>query len=244
MSGALSEAGICSAAHLLQWQKGLFVSSPTLIQHANSCLLSVAVIWRESGAFGCDISRVWTHIHHLMTWHVNGKRQTCCVHVLSPPSVSFPPSLLLLLLLLLLLPLSLSDQTPPPHPLLLAPLQPQARPPLFLPSFCFSLSLPPSLLSAFRVVLQPSFLFILIAPFLLAIFLPLLRALLSFQSTPPPLLLYIQVPSLSTSPHTHRLLALLAHQLLTALLLFLSQFQPRFLSFSTSFPLFLGFYYT
>lgn len=46
--GSDSSMCLCGKAHLLHWQK-TFVSTPALVQHVNSCLLSVAVIWRELG---------------------------------------------------------------------------------------------------------------------------------------------------------------------------------------------------
>lgn len=139
---------------------------------------------------------------------------------LCPCALFLSPFSPLQLLLLLFLHVSLTGQTSPPTHLPRSSLT-TCSPSLFLLSFCFPLSLPlhsaltpicffkwsssPSSSSCTSLLLSP---------------LPSL----SFLNRSPTS--YIQRPSLSNSLHTHRLPELLAGQPLSALLLFLSQFQP------------------
>lgn len=100
--------------HICCRDRKTFLSShPTceqLLIVGSSDLKGVGCVWLR------HLRGVNTH-HHLMTWHVNGKRQTSCVHVLSSLSLSLSLSFLPLFLLLL----SLTGQASP-SPVFLDPL--------------------------------------------------------------------------------------------------------------------------
>lgn len=181
--GSDSSMCLCGKAHLLHWQK-TFVSTPALVQHVNSCLLSVAVIWRE---LGC----VW--LRHLRGVNTPSDDLACEWRA---PDFLCPCALFSLSLSAYFSFSSSSFSSVPLWPDCLSVHLPRSSsttysPSLFLLSFCFPLALP------LCYMLAPLFFQVVLQSILLLVYLPApLSSLSPFQSVfsikPPPL-----------TPHSH-----------------------------------------
>lgn len=143
--------------HFPLWQEDFCLisnSPPTreqLLIVGSSDLKGVGCVWLR------HLRGVNTH-HHLMIWHVNGKRQTSCVHALffSSFSVTCSSFLFLLLLLLFLTGQAFCPPTPRlPHPSLIARSPSPLPPSAFLFHFPFTIAFAPLSFSSGAPALLP-----------------------------------------------------------------------------------------